>query len=193
MTLAKLSGLHWMGSVTYEDYSPSFDINESGFMEQTDLRSIAPLIQYRENRPGKHIRNWAQYLFWNPTWNYDGDMTFNGVGAITVAELKNFWDYFLRFDWRPPIVDPGLTRGGPTAGVVTGGDVQVQIDSDRRKRYTYGMFSSYSFNVAGGRGLNVQPYATYRPTTALRVTLPLARSCIGTQLQCRMDTASRNH
>ena len=171
MTLAKLSGLHWMGSVTFEDYSPSFDINESGFMEQTDLRSIAPLIQYRENRPGKHIRNWAQYLFWNPTWNYDGDMTFNGVGAITLAELKNFWDYFLRFDWRPPVVDPGLTRGGPTAGVVTGGDVQIEIDSDRRKRYTYGLFSSYSFNVAGGRGLNIQPSVTYRPTTALRLTL----------------------
>ncbi|HMA20096.1 MAG TPA: DUF5916 domain-containing protein, partial [Gemmatimonadaceae bacterium] len=138
---------------------------------ETDTRSVAPLISYRETRPGKHLRTWAQYLFWNPTWNYDGEMTFNGIGSISIAELPNFWQARLRLDWRPPAYDPGLTRGGPTARAIEGGDWQIAIDSDRRKRYTYGLFTSYSYNVAGGRGLNIQPYATFRPTTALRVSL----------------------
>ena len=97
-------------------------------------------------------------------------MTFNGVGAISVAELPNFWNYFFRLDWRPPVFDAGLTRGGPVARVVSGGGVQVEINSDRRKSYTYGVFSSYSWNHAGGRGLTISPRAALRPSTALRIT-----------------------
>ncbi|HEX2722512.1 MAG TPA: hypothetical protein VHM24_06305, partial [Gemmatimonadaceae bacterium] len=86
-------------------------------------------------------------------------------------ELKNFWNYFVRFDWRPPVYDPGLTRGGPIARLTTGGGVQARVNSDRRKAYQYGLFTSYSFNVAGGRGVTVQPSVTFRPSTALRVSL----------------------
>jgi hypothetical protein len=171
VTFAKLAGLHWKGSVTYQEYSPLFEINEAGFLGNTDMRSVAPLIGYEENRPGKYLRNWAQYLFWNPSWNFDGDMTFNGVGAISNAELPNFWGLFLRVDWRPPVYDGFLTRGGPMARVVSGGSVQAEVTSDRRKRYTFGLFSSRAWNAAGGRGLNIQPRATLRPSTAVRLTL----------------------
>ena len=171
VTFAKTGGEHWRGSVTYQEYNPSFEINESGFLGSTDMRSIAPLINYRQQKPGKYYRWWEQYLFWNPAWNFDGDMTFNGVGAITVFELPNFWNYFIRFDWRPPIIDPGLTRGGPVAGFVTSGGAQIEINSDRRKKHTFGAFASYAFNAAGGYGKTIGPRATIRPTTALRVQL----------------------
>src|SRR5688500_4805727 len=115
MTFAKLSGKHWTGSVSYQEYNPGFEINEAGFIGSTDMRSVTPLIGYSEQQPTKYVRNWSQFLFWNPSWDFDGNITFNGVGSITVAELPNFWNYFLRFDWRPPVFDPGLTRGGPLA------------------------------------------------------------------------------
>lgn len=169
-TFAKLSG-NWKGSVSYQEYNPGFEVNEAGFLGSTDMRSVTPLIYYDQNKPGKYVRGWEQYLFWNPSWNFDGDMTFNGVGAITFAEMPNFWGYFLRFDWRPPVFDDGLTRGGPVARVVSGGGVQLEINSDRRKRYTGGLFTSYSYNTAGGRGYTVGPRAVMRPTTAMRITL----------------------
>ena len=171
LTFAKLSGLHWTGSVSYQEYSPNYEINEVGFLGETDTRSVTPIILYNENKPNKYLRSWGQFIFWNPTWNFDGDMTYNGVGSISVAELPNFWNYFLRLDWRPAVYSPDLTRGGPVAGVAEGGGIQAEISSDRRKRYTYGIYSSYSYNVAGGRGLTVSPRATLRPTTALRITL----------------------
>jgi hypothetical protein len=171
MSLAKLAGTHWTGSLTLQDYSPGFEVNEAGFLGETDMRGFAPLIAYSEQKPGKHVRNWAQFLFWNPSWTYDGDMTFNGVGAITEAEMSNFWHYFLRLDWRPPVYDMGLTRGGPIARVVQQRAIQTEIASDRRKRYTYGVASSYSMNLAGGRGFSLSPRATLRPSSALRITL----------------------
>jgi len=170
LTLAKLSGLHWTGTLTYQEYNPNFELNESGFLGSTDMRSISPIIGYQENKPSRHIRSWNQFLFWNPSWNFDGDKTYMGVGSITTFELPNFWQYFIRFDWRPQVFDPGLTRGGPVAKAVEGGGAQIQIDSDRRKRYTFGFYSRYSYNVRGGRGVSIQPYTTLRPTSAVRIS-----------------------
>jgi hypothetical protein len=171
MTFAKLAGLHWKGSVSYQEYSPTFEINEAGFLGSTDMRSVTPLIYYDETRPSKYLRNWSQFLFWNPTWTFDGDMTYNGVGSLTFAEFPNFWNYFLRLDWRPPVYDAFLTRGGPMAGLASGGGIQMELTTDRRKPYTFGLFGSRSWNSAGGRGTTIQPSATLRPSTALKLTL----------------------
>ena len=171
MTLAKLSGLHWTGSVSYQEYNPGFEINEAGFLGSTDMRSVTPIIEYHQRTPVKHLRSWGDFLFWNPSWNFDGNMTYNGVGNIIVAEAPNFWNYFLRFDWRPPVLDGSLTRGGPIAGLTTGYGAQAEITTDRRKRYQYDLFMSYSANVAGGRGVNINPSITFRPSTSLRLSL----------------------
>ena len=171
MTFAKLSGEHWTGSITYQEYSPTFEVNDAGFLGNTDMRSFAPIIGYAETKPGKRIRNWLQFLFWNPTWDFDHDLTFNGVGSITSAELSNFWDYHLRMDWRPSVLDPTLLRGGPVARLTQGGDVQLNVATDRRKAYQGAMFGSFSWNVAGGRGVNIQPSLSMRPSTALKISL----------------------
>ena len=170
VTFAKTAGKHWRGSLTAQDYSPTFEINEMGFLGETDMRGIAPLISYSETKPGRYFRRRDHFLFWNPSWTYDGDMTFNGVGSIFSAELPNFWNLFLRGDWRPPVFDAGLTRGGPIARVVSGGGYQIELSSDRRKRYTYGVYANRAFNSAGGTGLTISPYTTLRPSTALRIS-----------------------
>jgi hypothetical protein len=171
LTLAKLSGLHWTGTVTYQEYSPGFEVNEAGFLGSTDMRSIAPLIHYGETKPSKHFRNWGQFVFWNPSWDFDGNMTFNGVGTNTHWEMPNFWQYQVRLDYRPAVYDPTLLRGGPVAKLTTGGGAQLRINTDRRKPYQLALFTSYSFNVSGGKGVNVQPSLTIRPSTALKLTL----------------------
>ena len=171
LTLAKTGGAHWRGTVMYQEYSPGFENNELGFLGSTDMRSIAPLVSYQETQPGRYVRNWQQYLFWNPTWNFDGDQTFNGVGAITFAEFANFWSMNFRINYNPAVKDGDLTRGGPLAGLSNGGGTNLDISSDRRKKFTYGLFANYSWNEAGGRGQQFSPRATIRPTSALRVTL----------------------
>ncbi|MEO5590214.1 MAG: DUF5916 domain-containing protein, partial [Gemmatimonadaceae bacterium] len=176
LTLAKLAGVHWTGSVTYQQYSPGFEVNEAGFISSTDLRGIAPLLAYRQRTPVKHFRNWAQLLFWNPSWNFDGDMTYAGIGSITVAELPNFWNVFVRMDWRPSVFDGGYTRGGPIARTAEGGGIQTEITSDRRRPYTYGIYANYAYNLKGGRGFTLQPTATLRPTSALRISVTPAFS-----------------
>jgi hypothetical protein len=171
LTLARIAGQHWRGTVTYQEYSPGFDNNELGFLGTTDMRSLAPLVSYQETKPGKYFRDRLHFLFWNPTWNFDGDQTFNGVGTLHILEFTNFWSVNYRLNYNPAVLDDGLTRGGPVAGLSSGGGTNIDISSDSRKRLTYGVFLNYSWNAAGGRGQTIAPRATIRPTSALRLTL----------------------
>ena len=170
-SLAKLAGKHWRFSLTGQDYNPGFESNELGFLGSTDMRGLAPLIGHVDTKVRKYIRFRESFLFWNPTWNYDGDMTFNGVGALTFMQAPNFWGYFLRFDWRPPVIDDRLTRGGPV-GLNPGREgVGLEISSDSRKKHTYGFFAQRFDDHEGGWSTYVGPRITLKPKSSLRIQL----------------------
>jgi hypothetical protein len=146
-------------------------VNEVGFLGSTDMRGIAPLLGYVETKPQKFVRFRESFVFWNPTWNYDGDMTFSGVGALTFLQSLNYWGYFFRLDWRPRVIDDRLTRGGPVGQVPEQRGVGFEINSDSRKKYTYGMFARHFRNEAGGWSNFFAPRLTMQPRPALRVQL----------------------
>ena len=168
-SLAKLAGKHWRFSLTAQDYNPGFEINEMGFEGSADMRGLAPLIGYVETKPGKYFRFRESFLFWNPTWNYDRDMTFNGVGALTFHQTRNFWGLFARLDWRPSVIDDRLTRGGPVGRVPTSYGAGLEISSDSRKKHTYGVFMQRFTNTAGGWRNFIAPNVTLKPSPAMRV------------------------
>ena len=165
-SLAKLAGTHWRFSLTAQDYHPGFEINEVGFEGSTDMRGIAPLIGYVETKPGKFVRFRESFLFWNPSWNYDGDMTFNGVGALTFLQTKNFWGIFGRLDWRPPVIDDRLTRGGPVGVVPAQFGWGFELTSDSRKKHRFGMFMNRFTNSEGGWRQFFGPFVTLKPSPA---------------------------
>ena len=170
-SLAKLAGRNWRMSITAQDYNPGFEINEMGFENSADMRGIAPLVGYVETKPGRYFRFRESYLFWNPSWNYDGDFTFNGVGTLTFLQTKNFWGIFGRLDWRPPVIDDRLTRGGPVAATTTQYGWGLELSSDSRKKHTFGVFINRFTNEGGGWSQFIGPNVTLKPSPAVRVQL----------------------
>ena len=170
-SLAKLAGKHWRFSLTAQDYHHAFEVNELGFLGSTDMRGIAPLVGHVETKVGKHLRRRDSFVFWNPSWNYDGDMTFNGVGALTVVQAKNYWEYFLRLDRRPRVIDDRLTRGGPVGQVPGRNGVGIEISSDSRKKHRFGAFMLHFDDEVGGWSTFIAPELTLKPKPALRVQL----------------------
>ena len=169
-SLAKLSGAHWRMSLTAQDYHPGFEPNEIGFMGSTDMRGIAPLLGYVETKVGKIFRFRESYVFWNPTWNYDGDMTFNGVGALSFLQDKGYRGYFIRLDWRPKVFDDRHTRGGPVGINPTRNGAGFEFSSDSRKKHQYGFFTNYFEDAnTGGWSAFVAPRLTLKPRPAVRV------------------------
>ena len=171
LSLNKTGGKHWRGSLTYQDWSPGFEINDIGFQNAADSRGISSLVMYTENKPSKVYRYLTFFTFSNASWNYGGDLTYLGHAIHAETQLTNYWSGYVRTNWYPGSYDDRLTRGGPLARYPAGGNVELRIDSDGRKSMTYGAKFLTAWDVAGGAVRSVNGDLSIRPASALRITL----------------------
>jgi hypothetical protein len=167
----KTAGKHWRGSLTYQDWSPGFEINDLGFQNAADGRAASSLVMYVENRPGKVFRYYTLFTFSNYSWNYGGDQTFAGHAFHAEGQLKNYWLGWIRGTWYPGSTDDRLTRGGPLARFPAGGNISCRVDSDGRKSTTFGAQATAAWDEAGGLIRSISPYLSIRPSSALRILL----------------------
>ena len=82
---------------------------------------------------------------------------------------------FLVVDGETGVLRPDGPALLPAAREQVGKDVhpelhssQLEVNTDRRKRFTYGLYTSYYTNVSGGRSFNLNPRISMRPSPALR-------------------------
>ena len=169
LSLNKNAGKHWRGSLTYQDWSPGFEINDLGFMNAADSRGASSLVMYTENKPGKAFRTYTVFTFSNVAWNYGGDKTYVGHSLHLEGQIKNYWSGYVRGTWNPGSKDDRLTRGGPLAGYPPAGNLTARVDSDPRRSLTYGGEATAAWDDAGGIVHSVSPYVSVRPASALRI------------------------
>ena len=171
LSLVKTSGLHWQGSLSYQSVSPGFEVNDLGFQTDADRRSASVLVAYRENQPGRLFRQYSLLAFTNHSWNFDQDRVFAQVSMSAEAVFQGFWSAGARADLRPRFMDDRLTRGGPFTLRPPGGTATGWVGSDSRRRTTYGLEGSYTWNDAGGWGMSYIASVNARPVTPLLIRL----------------------
>ncbi|MGH7729652.1 MAG: DUF5916 domain-containing protein [Candidatus Eiseniibacteriota bacterium] len=169
LSIVKTSGLHWVGSASYQSASPGFEVNDLGFQSQVDRRSLSTIAIYRENQPGRLFREYDVYGFTNHSWNFDGDATFAQFALAAEGVFQGYWGASARLELRPRTFDDRLTRGGPVARLRGGGTTNWSVSSDQRRRTTYGANGSVAWNGAGGWGVGYGLWVNARPATPLLV------------------------
>jgi len=171
VSLNKIAGKHTGGSLTYQDWSPGFEINDVGFMNQVDSHALSDLVLYKENTPHKLMRQWDTFAFSNWSWNYGGNLTYQEYAAQLEGTFHNYWVGSVRGELYPGSFDDKLTRGGPLSRVPSGGTVRTNWTSDARKWYTLGFGVINSWDEAGGHLHELDVNLSLRPMTSLRVQL----------------------
>ncbi len=171
ISLAKNSGKNFLGSLTFQDVSPEFEVNELGFQTRAGTRALSWTYGYRQTRPAKVIRNWSVYPFTNHVWNYDGDLTFQTYSVLGFGRFTNFWRFFWRFDYQPSSTDDRLTRGGPLARTPRRQDFVVELETDSRKTTQVEGSVFYRWDDAGGSFGSYDLELSFRPTTAARISI----------------------
>ncbi|HSM37090.1 MAG TPA: DUF5916 domain-containing protein [Longimicrobiales bacterium] len=137
LSFAKTGGEHWLASATVREASPGLELNDIGFMSQTDNRSLSTLVLYRENEIGQRFRDWEAGVYHNIAWTTGNEKRFNGMGFFVGGTLKNFWYVELDGGYSGESFSPFLTRGGPLARVVPQWRAELEFESDRRKPISY--------------------------------------------------------
>ncbi len=169
LSLNKIGGKHWVGTATYQDWSPGFEINDVGYMNAADCRGFSWLALYKENKPGKLFHNWDAFVFTNHSFNYAWDLTYQGYEADAEGTFRNYWYGDTRVSWYPGGYDDRLTRGGPMSRVPPAGRVRLTVNSDYRKSYQAGWQGNWTWDDAGGRSVQHTPSLSLHPSSSVLV------------------------
>jgi len=169
ISLNKISGKHWQGSLTYQDMSPGFESNDVGFVSGVDSRGVSTLGMYKQSQPSKRFRNWVVFGFTNHAFHHGGDLTYQGYEAQWEGMFANYWAGDLRGSFFPKAYDDRLTRGGPMAAIPSAGRVAATVATDSRRNYRFSVHVDYAWNDAGGNSARYNPSLTLHPTASMLV------------------------
>ncbi len=167
LSLFKDNGEHWLGSLTYCQVTPGFEINDVGFMQRGDYRSIAGLGLYKQETPGKFMRSY-QFLggAWQ-AWNFGNEEVWSNAFVSFSTRFTNFWYFMTELGISGSGIDDRLTRGGPSTADPSGKWITSRLESDRRKKFSGGLKIKKSADEFGEDGFSLSPNIKWRPRPAI--------------------------
>ncbi|MSO50603.1 MAG: hypothetical protein EXQ49_12035 [Acidobacteria bacterium] len=113
LSFNKIAGRNTRFNVYASYKSPGFDINDLGFHQRADEIGQGAWFQYRENTPGKYVRDFTiNFNQWNG-WNFDGDRRLWGGHVNTHLMFTNNWSFSTGLNYNGQGFADRLTRGGP--------------------------------------------------------------------------------
>ncbi len=192
VALAKNSGKHWLGSATYQGVSPGFEANDVGFHSLTAYHAASWLVAYKEDAPGRILRNYALAAFNGYNSNSDGDKTQHYYGFVSEGRFLNFWEYNGKAILARQAYDDRLTRGGPIMLQPAARSLELTLKTDERRIYAIRTEYNHSSDDAGSRGSEYELGLTVRPTPALRLSFSpqFERELRATQYITQADDAA---
>jgi len=170
MSLQKQGGSDsWMGSATYSQVSPGYEVNDLGFQNRGDYRAVEGGIV---NRSGEleALQYYEFFLFTGNGWNYDGDRIHHIYSAGGFVRFNNLWTLNLNSNYFGPHMNDRLTRGGPVMERPVSGSINVNINSNPNGMFSFNTGTFHSWDADGGSGHRYWGGITSRPTPWLQIS-----------------------
>jgi hypothetical protein len=108
-------------------------------MQRTDIISTHALMNYVNQNPTERVR---EKFAWFGVWenrNFDGNTFERGAFLDTSSTLLNYWTTHASVFLNAPALSDRLTRGGPLARTPSSWSVDLNLGSDSRKAYSFGL------------------------------------------------------
>lgn len=171
LVIGRFAGEHWRYGMGLNTRTPGFEINDIGYIRDTDQSVGAVWVNYNEFEPGDYLRNWRiESSIWKAT-NYD----LNNIGAgVSINGNLQTLDYFgLYFGGgkHSKRQNNSLLEGGPS--IITPGDFisWFGFHTDHRKTFSLGGHMEYNRNDEGFDSYQFGPSFTFRPPGRFEITL----------------------
>ncbi len=154
----------WRWNVGLEARSPGFEVNDVGFMQQTDWISQGVWVNRRWLTPGRVFRRFNVNLNqWSST-NYGGERRNLGGNVNLNFTLRNFWNGYLGLNRNWKGLDPTQLRGGPSLRNAPAWNGWGGFQTDERKAFRLGV-NGWGFreDQSGSWGTGFGLNASFRP------------------------------
>lgn len=164
------------GKFTYEVggswLSPQLELNDIGFLRQTDLLRQWNYLQYRVVQPVGITRS-QFYNFSNvQRWDFDRKLLSRDYEINGYLEFKNLWEAGMGIGWSEAYTSNADLRGGPSMKYPASLNHWFYVGTDSRKKLQVVINPWFQWGMQNY--LNSQNYElslTYRPTNALRISV----------------------
>lgn len=161
----------WRPNVQAQVLSPGFEVNDVGFVTRTDSIATHAVMHYLDTDTTKYTREINAWVGKFQNWNFDGDLTANGVGMNVFAQFKNYWSAWMWGGGQADHIDDRITRGGPAMIYRGHRYVGGGFGNDSRKKMFFQVETEQVTDDFGGTSELYILSLTYRPTPALRFSV----------------------
>ncbi len=164
--LSKISGGRWRMGVLAQTRSPGFDVNDAGYLRETDSSVGVLYAGYAVNSPMGIFRRWRLNANGWRGWSYGGESFGYGGNVNGSAQLTNFWNVHagLNYDFGDGVTT-GLLRGGPAVRKEPRWNGWGGFSSDYRKPLGLSLNGHWSrATESGSWSLGVSPSLRFRPS-----------------------------
>lgn len=163
ISLSKISGERVRFSTNVGFKSPGFDVNDLGYQRRADTINQSNWIQFRRDRPGKHVRSFRWNLNQWSGHNFGGDRLYFGGNVNAHWVLTSNWSFGGGFNSETRGFDDRLTRGGPGGYVPGGWNTWGYLSSDSRKPVAFDLFMGGGLYHLENSFFDFNPELTFRP------------------------------
>jgi len=170
VTLGKQQG-RWRPNLQIQMLSPGLELNDLGFLPRTDAISTHAVLHYLNTDQTKWTREISGWVGKYQNWNFDNDLTGNGVASNLYVVFKNYWEAFMWGGGATNRLSDQSTRGGPASVRPSYWYWGGGFGSDPRKTFSAGLEGERLEDGFGGSTDYFYASLSYRPTSAIRVSI----------------------
>jgi hypothetical protein len=161
----KDGGKHWLYGIGADFTSRHYNINDLGFFRRPNDYGNTFNLTYKEDQPGKILRNWSINGDGHLRWNFDGARLFNEYGLNANWQWLNYWEMGLRARYSFPADDDRESRGLGLYRKPRQFFVALALETDNRRPLIGFFEQGFLDDAKGMRNWSTALGAEVRPTT----------------------------
>jgi hypothetical protein len=170
LRMAKEGGdLRWEASTNIR--TPGFENNDIANLSRADYIWMHGNVNKRWTKPGKHYRSAGLTVGAQQQTNFDGDLTARQAHMSGWVETPFYWEVGFWGALKPEVMDDRKLRGGPVVGVPSERDMEMWLNSDRRKSVYFSLATNRYSVADGGVVKGYSANLTWQPASNVSVSM----------------------
>ena len=169
--VGKMGDGHWNFMAAMLWKSPQFEINDIGYMRESDNLFQVAWIGYRQWEPKGIYREYRINFNQYRQWNFNGDLMLNGMNVNGFIRYRNFWSTSMGVEYARDILSKSLLRGGPMFQTPNLVNAWARVGTDNRKKLTASLTGSYNHGMENyQQARSASASLTYKPIDNLNLS-----------------------